>query len=497
MLSGVAQFESVPSSSTNGALLYNAITTKPIRGATVEILLAASGQVLATTETDATGAYSAFIPPTDSVCVRVRAQLVRSGTPGWDFRVRDNTQGDAQYVLDSAPMSGRASAPVPALVAGSGWSVSSSSYVAPRAGGVFAILDAVYEAHQKVLSVEPNRVLPPLNLFWSINNRPASPRNVAAGFIVTSHFSPGASPIPAIYILGQADADTDEYDTHVVVHEFGHYLQSAVSRDDSVGGPHGAADRLDMRVAFSEGWGNAWSGIALDDPVYRDSLGAAQSMGFAFDVSAPPPPAPPPNRPGWYREDSLQFVIWQVSQHPQLRLDSLWQALTGPIRTTDAATGAHLLGFALQQVAPAQASTVTTIFSSQNIDITTNEAFGTGESNDGGIPDALPVYRTHPGITNTLGGLCVTDAAGRPNKLGNYAFVRVTLAAGQRTIRLQGGVDPDFRIFNATFRAAAESFNPLAPGSETLSVNLAAGSYVIAVTDFQLTGRQCLSLTIN
>lgn len=494
MLSGVAQFESVPSSSTNGALLYNALTIKPIRGATVEILLAASGQVLATTETDATGAYSASIPPTDSVCVRVRAQLVRSGTPGWDFRVRDNTQGDAQYVLDSAPISGLASAPVPALVAGSGWNVSSSSYVAPRAGGVFAILDAVYEAHQKVLSVEPTRVLPPLNLFWSINNRPASPRNVAAGFIVTSHFSPGASPIPAIYILGQANADTDEYDTHVVVHEFGHYLQSAVSRDNSVGGPHGAADLLDMRVAFSEGWGNAWSGIALGDPVYRDSLGAAQSMGFAFDVSAPLPP----DQAGWYREGSLQFVMWEANR--QLGLAPLWQALTGPIKTTDAATSAHLLGFALQQVAPAQASTVTTIFDSQKINLTTNDAFGTGETNNGGIADALPVYRQYQTLGTTLGGqsLCVTDAAGRPNKLGNYAYVRVTLpTAGPRTITLQGGVDPDFQIFNATFRAVADSFDPLAPGSETLPVNLAAGSYVIAVTDFQLTGRQCLSLTIH
>lgn len=490
MLSGVAQFESVPSSSTNGALLYNAITTKPIRGATVEILLAASGQVLATTETDATGAYSALIPPTDSVCVRVRAQLVRSGTPGWDFRVRDNTQGDAQYVLDSAPLSGLASAPVPALVAGAGWDPSSSSYVAPRAGGVFAILDAVYEAHQKVLSVEPTRVLPPLNLFWSINNRPASPRNVAAGFIVTSHFSAGASPIPAIYILGQADADTDEYDTHVVVHEFGHYLQTAVSRDNSVGGPHGAADHLDMRVAFSEGWGNAWSGIALGDPVYRDSLGAAQSMGFTFDVSVPRP------QPGWYKEDSLQFLIWEVNR--QLGLAPLWQALTGPVRTSDAATSAHLLAFALKQVAPGQAATVTSIFSSQ--DITTDNAFGSNETNNGGIPDALPVYRQYQTLGTTLGGqsLCVTDAAGRPNKLGNYAFVRVTLpTAGPRTITLQGGVDPDFRIFNAAFRAAAESFDPNAPGSETLSVELEAGSYVIAVTDFRLAGRQCLSLTIN
>jgi len=147
----------------------------------------------------------------------------------------------------------------------------------------------------------------------------------------------------------------------------------------------------------------------------------------------------------------------------------------------------------LKQVG-ADAATVTSIFASQAIP--TNDAFGTGETNNGGIADALPVHRQHPGVGQTLGGqsLCVTDAASRPNKLGNYAFVRVSLPAGTRTITLNGGTDPDFEIFNAAFRAVAEG---IVPGSETSSVNLAAGSYVIAVTDFQLTGRQCLSLTIN
>ena len=451
MLSGVAQFESVPSSSTNGALLYSAI-----------------------------------IPPTDGVCVRVRAQLVRSGTPGWDFRVRDNTAGNAQYVLDSARLSGLASAPVPPLVAGSGWDATSSSYVAPRAGGVFAILDAVYEAHRKILDVSMQQVLPPLNLFWSVNNRPVC-CNKTIGEITTSHFEAGGSSTAAIYILGQANVDTDEYDSHVVVHEFGHYLQFAASRDDSIGGPHGATDRLDMRVAFSEGWGNAWSGIALEDPVYRDSLGAAQSMGFTFNVSVPLG-----TQPGWYKEDSLQFVIWEVNR--QLGLGPLWQALTGPVRTTDAATSAHLLASALKEVAPGQASTVTSIFNSQSIN--TIDQFATGEMNDGGIAEALPVYRL-AGIGTPL-SLCVTNAASVPNKLGNYAFARVTLpTTALRTIRLVGGTDPDFEIFNASFREVADSFDRLAPGSETLVVNLAAGSYVIAVTDFQLTGPRCLSLTIN
>ena len=38
-------------------------------------------------------------------------------------------------------------------------------------------------------------------------------------------------------------------------------------------------ERLDMRVAFSEGWGNAWSGMALATQFYTDSAGTGQQSG--------------------------------------------------------------------------------------------------------------------------------------------------------------------------------------------------------------------------
>ena len=74
-------------------------------------------------------------------------------------------------------------------------------------------------------------------------------------------------------MLGKENVDTDEYDASVIAHEWGHYYQSAFSRDDSPGGAHSGGDRLDRRVAFSEGWGNAWSGIALARSNYTDSSG--------------------------------------------------------------------------------------------------------------------------------------------------------------------------------------------------------------------------------
>jgi hypothetical protein len=488
-LSGTARFENVPfvASPTSAALNYSGIAEKPIRGAVVQILCSPSNAVLRMGETDATGNYSIAIPSTANVVVRVRAQLFRSGTPAWNFRILDNTNLDALYVLDMATP-GNATATVN-LVADSGHT-SGTTYGAPRASGPFALLDVIYEALQRTLVPAPSQVWPPLNLFWSVNNRPSS-GSLSQGFIGTSHFRSGTTSTTAsIYILGQADVDTDEFDKHVVAHEFGHYLQWAVSLDDSIGGSHSTNDRLDMRVAFSEGWGNGWSGIVFNDSIYRDSSGSGQQGGFTMDVSAPVNV-----QPGWYKELSIQSIVWNVNQ--QLGFAPLWTALTGPLRTTnDAVTSPHLLAAALKQVAPSQAGTVTTLFANQSIN--TADAYGTGETNDGGIASVLPIYKTYGAIGSTLNTLCVEGTAGASNKLGSVAFARVTIPSTRvYSIRLQGGSDPDFTISNSSVIAFGISADA---GLERQDVSLEAGSYVIAVEDFNLFPGQaqlCLSLTIN
>jgi hypothetical protein len=70
----VARYESVPSTAS-GALNYAGTTARPIRGAVVEILNAGTSAVLATTQTDTSGAYSAsFAAGPGAVVVRVKAQ---------------------------------------------------------------------------------------------------------------------------------------------------------------------------------------------------------------------------------------------------------------------------------------------------------------------------------------------------------------------------------------------------------------------------------------
>ena len=102
-----------------------------------------------------------------------------------------------------------------------------------------------------MLSANPSQVFPALKINWSVNNIPVS-GNKAIGQITTSHYSPSEGQL---YILGAADNDTDENDDHVIAHEWGHYFEDKFSRSDSLGGSHSGNDRLDLRVAFGEGFG--------------------------------------------------------------------------------------------------------------------------------------------------------------------------------------------------------------------------------------------------
>ena len=77
-------------------------------------------------------------------------------------------------------------------------------------------------------------------MFWSPENKPSDEWDPATGAIQTTLFLNGElDGFPAgIYVLGWQNVDTDEYDAHVIAHEFQHYLEDALSRSDSPGGSH-------------------------------------------------------------------------------------------------------------------------------------------------------------------------------------------------------------------------------------------------------------------
>lgn len=497
---GTVRYERV-AASPSGALNYANISQLPVRGATVELV--SRGVVLATTQTTASGQYAFFAAPGNTnLSIRVRAELKQSSGPAqWDVTVRDNTNSDAIYVLSSTFSSGNGT--THNLIAGSGWT--GFSYTGLRSAGPFAILDTIYESQQKILQVSANSVFPALQVFWSVNNSTAS-GDLALGHIGISFFTT-ANGLRQLYLLGRQDDDTDEYDASVVAHEWGHYYQSAFSRDDSMGGSHGgASDLLDRRLAFSEGWGNAWSGIALAQDTYRDSSGLRQGLGFNFPLNSGYAIANGGSK-GWFREQSIQYVIWDLNR--QTGFAPLHNALTSPaFKTGTALTDVHSFAAAFKSLASSsQTAALTSLLGSESIS-TSSDAFGNNETNDGGNVVTLPYYRqvTALGSPVTLAQgqtICVTSILSRGidlNKLGQYAYLRFsTPLAGSRSITVSStalGVDTDFEVRSAGSRVLLAELGQT--GTETSSVDLNAGEHVLVVYDFnRAAGTPCFTVSIQ
>jgi hypothetical protein len=480
----------VPFAATGGALNYGAITQKPVRGAIVEALNSATQAVIATASTSEAGAYSLNVPQGSTVLIRVKAQMQKTGTaPTWDFAVRDNTQANALYSMVSAPVAATASNTVQNLNAPSGWSGSNAtgSYAGTRVAGPFAVLDTVYSAYNKVLSAKADAVFPQLNLFWSINNKPVA-GNLALGEISTSFFRSDTAGNRAIYLLGQANVDTDEYDSPVVAHEWGHYFQDAFSRDDSVGGPHSGGEYLDMRVAFSEGWGNAWSGMALNQDYYADSRDARQQNGFRLNLAQPVANV---SAPGWFKEDAVQYILYTLHQTAGVGFTPIFNAMTGAQRTGTATTSIHSFAAGVSDAAAKTALNSLLLQQSigQNLD-----QFGTGETNNGGVATNLPIYRALT-VGATLTNQCLTTTRGTPNKLGNYLFYRFNVPATRSyTITVTGGSDPDFELYQNG--SLGGGFSEVV-GSETAAGNIAAGEAVLVFGDFNLAANTTPCFTVS
>ncbi|MDM0010808.1 hypothetical protein QTH87_00015 [Variovorax sp. J22P168] len=483
-LSGTATYVSIPN--VNGGLNYAAAAPKPIRGASVEVV-DGTGGVIAATTTDASGVYSASVPGSTSVLLRIKAQMTQGGSgPSWDVTVRDNTQSGAIYALETPAFSSGTAATLRRNVeAPSGWD--GSRYADTRVAGPFAILDTVYVAQAKVLSVAPGAVFPPLRLYWSVNNV-GSVGDAALGQIGTTSFASDANG-RAIYVLGKADVDTDEYDESVIAHEWGHYYQSVFSRDDSPGGRHDGNDLLDRRVAFSEGWGNAWSGIALGRSNYTDSTYLGQASGTNIALSSGGAPTP-----GWYREASVHAVIWRLAG--QVGFKPIHDALTGAaFRNGVAVTSIHSFAAAFQAAAPANAPVLNGLLAGESISAASADPFGLAESNDGGVPSALPLYRSA-----TVGGsttACVTNTAGPGNKLGDYVYLRFTAPAGARTFTITGpgAADPDFAIYTSSGQVAQSIKYG---SSETATVSLPGGEAVLVINDYNSSSAStCFNVTIQ
>jgi hypothetical protein len=504
-VSGKITFDYVPVAISGSAsrLDYANTVRRPARSVVVEAVDSSTQAILISANTNASGDYSFAVPAGRSVYVRAKAKMVVSGSNTADFSVIDNTNQGAQWAIVGASFATGTNAVTQNLNAPSGWN--GTAYVdAQRAAGPFAILDTVYQATQKIASVDSGVSFPQLFINWSPNNVAAS-GDIAQGQIRTSFFltSNNNGVITRnLYILGRANSDTDEYDAHVVAHEFGHYLQDAFSRDDTIGGAHGGTnDRLDMRVSFSEGWGNGWSAIALNNPIYADTSGANQASGGSFDVRTGEP-----SNAGWFKESSVERIFWDLSNSASVGFGRVWATMRVGLKLTPALSSIHAFAHAL---ASGGSNGIAAILATQSIALPSN-TYGDNETNFGNpmIANLSPIYLSYGAIGSTLTNVCVSNAAdpGRAyNKAGEFRYIRMNLPAGSRRFTVARAAlvltatDPDMVLYNSSgivFEAEGTTAN-----SETITRTLPAGDYVLVVSDFNLSnsgaGSPCFTVRVD
>lgn len=436
-ISGKAQYEFPPPLPACQGLDFGGIQLRPVRQATIQLIDATTNAVLGAGVTGDDGDFSLTVDPDTDVFIRVRAELKKAGTPSWDVEVRDNTADAvntplaqrALYVLDGALFNSGSVNLTRDITAATGWT--GTSYTGTRAAAPFAVLDAIYSGMLLIVAEDPQVAFEPLDAFWSVNNT-ATPGDIDIGEIGTSFYSGNNE----LFLLGKVGVDADEFDDHVVAHEWGHYFEDTFSRSDSVGGSHGLGDLLDMRVAFGEGWATALSGISLGNPLYCDTT---LSGGFGINIEGQGG-----GTPGWYNEISVMkliFDLWDTNvdgaDTGSIGFGPLYGVMTGAEATTPAFTSIFTFATALKAENPASEPFIDALLLAEAITAAGMNAFGDGELNQGpgNESDVLPVY-TDIVPDGTMINICSNSQFDRSsideliadgNKLSEHRFLRMTI----------------------------------------------------------------------
>jgi hypothetical protein len=477
-LQGQVSYESVPLDISLGAgLNYTGLAYVPLTAEVlVEAVDASTQAVLASGRFVQN--YSFDVPSATNIQLRVTASTSRqapAALPHWQVDVRDLDDNGlpvgAIYTYTTASFNSGAGG-MHDLQIPSGWNTA-GLLIGSRAAAPFAVLDTAQKGLQRVLSVVPNADFPALTFDWG-------PNNVGGATFFTR-----TGNNRRIVLSAEVNVDTDEYDPGVILHEFGHYIDDAFARSDSIGGSHTLGDRLDLRVAFGEGLATAFSAMARNDPRMRDTFGVAQHQEGVFNIETGSAV-----NPGWYSETSTQELLWdmfdgvnEASDTLTLDFQPLWSVWQGSAHAnTPAATSLFSFMTALKQARPADAAAIDTLLASEALTGPGMDIYGSTETNDAGSGAVvLPVY-----TTIALGGSTVlgsTNAFGTGNKLSTHRFLKLTLAA-QTSVKFDltaaVGRDPDMQVYRHGVPLAPD----MGPANESFTlVNLPADAYVLDIYD--------------
>lgn len=306
-----------------------------VAGVTVD-LVDENNAVMATTVTNDEGYYEFDnVPESTAVSIVAKAEIKKTReTAGvgaeYDFSVRDNTSTSKprklyQVVYPQFTTLAEAGAENNHdIIAKVGFDDNGNVISEDkRESAPFAILRTMKAAADALEKINPNISMPALNVYWSGKNVGAS-GDKALGQIDTSHYS-GSGLMPGLYILGKADADTDEFDQGVIGHELGHYLQDKLSFSDSPGGDHGDNEYKDASLAYGEGYGTAIGGLLSGSQYYCDVSGSKQTDGFCWDLKDKNLAG---DVKGFYSEASVVTLMYGIGTLPGKGITEFFDAVT-------------------------------------------------------------------------------------------------------------------------------------------------------------------------
>lgn len=452
-----------------GTLLFGQSTFKPVRNAVV--IVAQNNASIGNGVTGEDGRYSFGYTPSGTAPIQL---IVLSRTVSPAIQVEDNTDGDLTWAIGGTITTAMTTFDVRATA---GWTGSDFD-PNTRTAAPFAILDSMLTASRAFMAVR-NVNFPPLKVNWSPNNVPQA-GNKALGQIATSHFSPSENEI---YVLGKSLADTDEFDAHVIVHEWGHYFEANLARSDSPGGRHGPGDVLDPRIAFGEAWGNAVASMVLPETVYSDSNWAGSTLrAFGFDTETEPNPTDDPT-PSGFSESSVLRVLFDLYDTPNTGepfdqvasgLGPIYDVLTGPQRSTNAMTTLASFVTGLKATPGANATAINNLLARYNIGAISDD-FG------GGDPGLNGMYTDATGLP--FSGSIQLGGGNPPNSWQQNQYYVFIGTGGVMTCAASSQQDVAVVAYQRGTAVGQADMNT--SGTESFTFNSTMGAtYVLVLTGF-------------
>src|SRR5215813_13320099 len=469
MVSGQAFYQKIDV--TDAGLDLSHPVMVPIRNARIEVFSRSSQSVVAVSETDSLGRFSAPVPFDPNLTVRVISRLRSS-----DLRVADNTNRNQLYAI-AADFDGR-EAHFDLLLADTA-----------RLSGAFNILETIQRANDTLTTTaDPNIVPPAPTVYWSTRNWAGRGNiNYAQGLIGTTTFNVGNN---TAVVLGDRndhgnESDSDEFDDAVILHEYAHLLAVKFSRDDSPGGNHMLGDMLDPRVAWSEGWANFFSSVVRNDPIWRDSRGPNGQNILRYELKTKVPIGA---RPGYWSEASVDTILWDLyddhddgADDVQYPFAEIWNAFT-ELRYKRFVYLPYFLESFLNHN-PSAADAVRNIVQARSIDFQPNVR-----------PSVAYPFPTPITVGSSASGFVDSLTTRRSNLAGSSHFYTFTTTGGAASIRMDiTGLGPagnpnandlDLILMDVNGRIIERSENGFNGQSERVSLKIPEGTYVVEIRSY-------------